>query len=181
MVSFHGPHPGEEIPPVTDECFRRVLFEAAPAGILPLLGDAPRPTTLIEGIAEGGLVGGNLSLVSAACGTPAGMTAEGRIVFLEEVGEAGYRIDRMLAQLRLAGALDGAVGLAFGQFTEIPEYRLDRPVEDVLAEYAGELGIPAVMGLPIGHVPINWTLPLGVRARLDASAGTLELLESAVS
>lgn len=181
LVSFHGPHPGEEVPPVTDECFRRVLFDAAPAGRLPMPEDAPRPVTLVSGVAEGELIGGNLTMAAAACGTPAAMTAAGRIVFLEEVGEAGYRIDRMLAQLRLSGALDGAVGLAFGQFTEIPPYRLDRPVEDVLAEYASALGIPAVVGLPIGHVADNWTLPLGVRARLDAGAGTLALLESAVS
>lgn len=180
VVSVHGPHPGEEITSFTDECFRRVLFEPMPAGVLPLPPGAPRPATLVNGVAEGELIGGNLSLVAATCGTPAAMTAEGRIVFLEEVGEAGYRIDRLLAQLRLSGALDGAVGLAFGQFTEIPEYRLDRPVVDVLAEYAEELGLPAVAGFPIGHVPDNWTLPLGVRARLDASAGTLELLDRAV-
>ncbi len=180
VVSFHGPHPADEPTAVTDACFRRVLFHAEPAGILPGTEGPAAPVTLVGGVAEGALVGGNLSMLAATCGTPAGMTAEGRIVFLEEVGETGYRVDRMLAQLRLAGALDGAVGLAFGQFTEVPPYANDRPIADVLAEYAGALDIPAVFGLPIGHVADNWTLPLGVRARLDAGAGTLALLESAV-
>ncbi len=180
LVSFHGPHPADQPTPVTDACFRRVLFDPESAGPLPAPGPEGAPATLVGGVAEGVLVGGNLSMVAATCGTPAGMTAEGRIVFLEEVGETGYRVDRMLAQLRLAGALDGAVALAFGQFTEVPPYANDRPVPDVLAEYAEALGIPAVWGLPIGHVPDNWTLPLGVRARLDADAGTLALLEGAV-
>ncbi len=181
LVAFHGPHPGEDVSPMTDECFRRVLFRAEAAGLLPFPPGVERAATLARGVAEGPLVGGNLSMVAATCGTPAAMTAAGRIVFLEDVGEAGYRIDRMLAQLRLAGALDGAVGLAFGQFTEVPPYTHDRPVDEVLRELAETLGIPAVVGLPIGHGRDNWTLPLGVRARLDADAGTLELLESAVT
>ena len=181
IVSFHGPHPGEDVAPATDECFRRVLFRAEPAGALPFPAGAEKAATLVSGVAEGPLIGGNLAMVAATCGTPAAMTAEGKVVFLEDVGEAGYRIDRMLAQIRLAGAFDGAVGLALGQFTEVPPYPHDRPVAEVLREIAEALGIPAVVGLPIGHVRDNWTLPLGIRARLDAAAGTLELLESAVT
>ncbi len=181
LVSFHGPHPEADVAPTTDECFRRVLFEAEPAGVLPLPVGAERPATLLSGVAEGPLVGGNLSMLSATCGTPGAMTAEGKIVFIEEVGEAGYRVDRMLTQLRLAGALDGAVGLAFGQFSEVPPYAYDRPMDQVLREAAEMLGIPAVLGLPIGHVRDNWTLPLGIRARLDAGAGALALLEGAVT
>lgn len=181
LVSFHGPHPGESVPAATDECFRRVLFDGAPAGVLPLPEDGEAPVTLVGGVAEGPLVGGNLALVAASCGTPAALHAEGRIVFLEDVGEPGYRIDRMLTQLRMAGALDGAVGLALGKFTEVPPYADDRPVVEIVGELAEELAIPAVIGLPIGHVADNWTLPLGIRARLDANHGTLELLESAVT
>ncbi len=181
LVSFHGPHPEARPTLVTDACFRRVLFDPEPAGELPLPEAGPAPEMLVDGVAEGPLVGGNLTVVAALCGTPAAMTAEGKIVFLEEVGENGYRVDRMLAQLRLAGALDGAVGLAFGRITEVPEYANDRPMPEVLAEYAEMIGVPAVRDLPIGHVPDNWTLPLGVRARLDARAGTLALLEGAVT
>lgn len=181
VISFHGPHPAEEVTPITDEVFRRVLFEPEPAGVLPLPEDGPRPATLVPGVAEGALTGGNLALVAAACGTPASMTSAGRIVVLEDVGEPAYRLDRMLVQLRLSGALDGIAGLALGRFTEVEPQANDRPVEALLGEFARELGVPAVMDLPIGHVPDNWTVPMGVRARLDASAGTLELLEGAVA
>jgi muramoyltetrapeptide carboxypeptidase len=109
------------------------------------------------------------------------MTSEGKVVFMEDVGEPAYRLDRMLVQLRLAGALDGAVGLALGRFTEVEPKANDRPAEAVIREMAESLGVPAVVGLPIGHVPDNWTLPLGIRARLDAGSGTLALLEPAVS
>lgn len=180
VVSFHGPHPEPQPSALTDDCFRRVLFDAAPAGTLPLPEVGGSTETLRGGVAEGPLTGGNLSLVSALCGTSAAMDARGRIVFLEEVGEAGYRVDRMLTQLRLAGALEGAVGFAFGRFSEVPDYAHDRPIPDVLRELADEMGVPAALGFPFGHVPDNWTLPLGVRARLDAAAGTLELLDGAV-
>ena len=181
MVSFHGPHPGEAVTPATDACFRRVLFRAEPAGVLPFPDGAEPAATLVSGVAEGPLVGGNLAMLAATCGTPVAMRARGCIVFLEDVGEPGYRIDRMLTQLRLAGALDGALALALGQFTEVPPYTNDRPVTEILRETAQALDIPAVVGLPIGHVRDNWTLPLGIRARLDADAGTLALLESAVT
>ncbi|HET9982801.1 MAG TPA: LD-carboxypeptidase [Longimicrobiales bacterium] len=181
VASYHGPHPGESVTPVTDECFRRVLFEPEAAGPLPLPEAAPRVCTLVAGVAEGPLVGGNLALAAAACGTPAAMTSEGKVVFLEDVGEPAYRLDRMLMQLRLAGALDGAVGLALGRFTEVEPQTNDRPVDAVFREVAESLGVPAVLGLPIGHVADNWTLPLGVRARLDAGAGMLSLVEPAVS
>jgi muramoyltetrapeptide carboxypeptidase len=181
VVGFHGPHPGETVTPVTDACFRRVLFHAAPAGALPLPDAGERPVTLRRGVAEGVLVGGNLAIAAGSCGTPGAIRGRGAIVFLEDVGEPGYRVDRMLTQLWLAGALDGVAGLAFGRFTEVPEYAHDRPMDEVLRELADDLGVPAVSGLPIGHVPDNWTLPLGIRARLDAGAGTLELLEGAVT
>ncbi|MBX6365255.1 MAG: LD-carboxypeptidase [Gemmatimonadetes bacterium] len=180
VVSYHGPHPMELVTPTTDACFRRVLFEPAPPGPLPLPEDGPPVRTLVAGVAEGPLVGGNLALAAAVCGTPAAMTSEGKIVFLEDVGEPVYRLDRMLMQLRLAGALDGAVGLALGRFTEVEPQRSDRPMEALFLELAESLGVPAVLGLPIGHAPDNWTVPLGVRARLDAGAGTLSVVEPAV-
>ena len=180
VVSFHGPHAGgDPMPPETEVCFRRVLFEAEPAGVLPLPA-TDRPKTLVGGVAEGELVGGNLALLAAAAGTPIAVRGAGRILFIEDVGEATYRIDRMLLQLELSGALEGVAGIAFGQFTEVPENENDLPLEEVLGEWTARLGVPAAVGFPFGHGAQNWTLPLGVRARLDASAGTLELLEPAV-
>jgi muramoyltetrapeptide carboxypeptidase len=179
VVSFHGPHPSAELPAESEAAFRRVLFRAEPPGALPLRPEDPTPRTLAGGRAEAPLVGGNLALLAAMCGTRHAPSARGRILFLEDVGEPAYRVDRMLWQLEHAGVMDGAVGLALGRFTEAPED--DRhPVAAVLEELAGRLGLPAVVDLPFGHVPHNWTLPVSARARLDADAATLVLVEPAV-
>jgi muramoyltetrapeptide carboxypeptidase len=180
VVSFHGPHAGGAFPAFTERCFRSVLFEAAPAGVLPLPEAGARLETVVGGVAEGALVGGNLALLAATCGTPYRLEAHGRIVFLEDVGEATYRIDRALMQLRLSGALDGLAGLIVGQFTEGGAEHPDLPLSRLLEENATALGAPCVAGAPVGHVDDNWCLPLGVRARLDADAGTVEILEPAV-
>jgi muramoyltetrapeptide carboxypeptidase len=177
--AFHGPHAGaDEFPALAEACFRRVLCDGGPAGTLPA-DPAVAPLTLQGGVARGRLLGGNLSLLAATCGTAYAPRAAGAILFLEEVGEPPYRVDRLLRQLALAGALDGVAGVAAGRFTEVDE--ADRPaLDDLLAEWAAALGVPAVAGLPIGHVGDNWTVPLGVAAELDADAGTLTLLEPAV-
>ena len=86
----------------------------------------------------------------------------------------------MLFQLMLAGSLDGIAGLAIGRFSRMRHLRTERPLIRVLLEVAAELDVPLVRNLGFGHVADNWTLPLGTRARLDADAGTLELLEPAV-
>lgn len=180
IVSFHGPHAGGDFPPFAETCFRRVLFDATPAGVLPLPENA-ETACLSAGIAEGELIGGNLSLLAALVGTPWAMQARGRIVFIEEIEEPYYRIDRMLMQLRLSGAFDGAAAVIFGQFTDCDPSGCTRPLTEVLHELVEHLSVPVGYGYPFGHVADNWTLPQGVRARFDAQAGTLELLEAAVS
>ena len=120
------------------------------------------------------------SLLAALCGTPWQPSARGCILFAEDVGEAPYRVDRLFRQLELAGVMDGVAAIALGQFTDCGTEEDTAQNLDVLRELAARHGVPAVLGLPIGHVPDNWTLPLGVRARLDADAGTLSLLEPAV-
>lgn len=179
VVSFHGPHPGGDFPPETEEAFRRVLWDDAPAGAPPTRPGDPTPRGLVPGRVEAPLVGGNLTLIAALCGTRHALDARGRVLFLEEVGEAAYRVDRMLTQLEQAGVLDGVRGLAFGRFTDAPDGE-EHPVADVLAEVAERLGVPAVLDLPFGHVEHNWTLPVGGRAALDGDAGTLELVEAMV-
>jgi muramoyltetrapeptide carboxypeptidase len=182
VVSFHGPHPHQ--PELTDfarDNLLKVVASPLAAGELP-----GTPETAVEtvrgGAAEGALVGGNLSLVAATLGTPYALPAEGAILFLEEVGEHAYRLDRLLSQLRLAGVLSRLAGIAVGQVTETPAGEDDLPTaEEVLRERLSGLGVPVAVGFPFGHVDDTWTLPLGVRARLDASAGTLALLEPAVS
>jgi muramoyltetrapeptide carboxypeptidase len=177
VVSFHAPHAGGDLSPLAEQCVHDVLFRDHAAGVLPL----PEPSsvvTLRDGVAEGPLIGGNLALLAALCGTPGAPVAHGAILFVEDVGEHAYRLDRLWMQLVLAGALEGVAGLAFGRFTDCGE---ESEVEALLRSFADDAGVPAVLGLPIGHEPDNWTLPLGVRARLDAAHGTLELLEPAVT
>ena len=139
--------------------------------------------TLRGGVAEGPLLGGNLSLLQCLVGTPHLPDVDGAILFLEDVGEDLYRVDRMLAHLRMVGVLGRLAGVAVGRFTELKRAMSDGALgfDEVLATYLQPLGIPVAAGFPVGHIEDQWTLPLGVRARLDADAGELELLEPAVS
>jgi muramoyltetrapeptide carboxypeptidase len=179
VLSFHGPHPGGEFPPATEASFRRVLFEAEPAGIVESRAEDPQPRTLVAGRAEGRLVGGNLAILAALCGTRHALAARDAILVLEDVGEAAYRLDRMLQQLLASGVLEGVRGLALGRFTGGPDDGY--AVIDVLSELAARLGVPAVVDLPFGHTEHNATLPLGGLARLDADGAALQLTEAAVT
>jgi muramoyltetrapeptide carboxypeptidase len=185
VVTFHGPHPATpEMTEFTAGCLRRVVTRASPAGLLPFPAEGPgRAETLVPGTAQGRLVGGNLALLAATVGTPFALDARGAILFMEEVGEPGYRVDRMLTQLLMSGVLNGVAGVAVGAFSESPD--ADRPdlpsAAQVIRERLGRLGVPMAFGFPFGHVPDTWTLPVGIRATLDADAGTLTLLEAAVS
>jgi muramoyltetrapeptide carboxypeptidase len=125
----------------------------------------------VAGQASGVLVGGNLSLVASLLGTPWAWPRAGTILFLEDVSEALYRVDRLLTQLRHAGVLDGARGFLLGSFTE------DADPAAVLREHLAGLGKPVLAGWPAGHSRPNLALPLGVRVTLDATSGTLRLDE----
>jgi muramoyltetrapeptide carboxypeptidase len=167
-----------------------VLGAPEPAGRLGRLHDPPdvlvprenRIVTIRGGVAEGPLVGGNLTLLQCLVGTRHYPDLDGAILFLEDVGEALYRVDRMLAHLRMIGALDRLAGVAVGRFTQLERHIGDGALgfDEVLATYLEPLGIPVAAGFPIGHIDDQWTLPIGVRARLDAGAGEVELLEAAV-
>jgi len=181
LVSFHGPT-GEWNPARTDTIsatsLRRALTETRALGVLPT---GPL-TTLVPGRAEGPVIGGNLSLIAAAVGTPDEPATAGRLLLLEDVGEKPYRVDRMLRQLLHAGLVEHLAGLVFGVFARCEETR--RPsatVEEVLTEFAAEVGLPAVAGAPLGHGPGQLTVPLGVAAELDADHGTLALTEPATT
>ena len=176
LVSFHGPHAGyAHFPEVTEQSFRAAVMSSQPPGLLPLPVDC-RPEAIRGGTAEGPLLGGNLSMLAAVCGTPYQPMTRGAILFIEDVGEAAYRVDRMLMQLRLAGLLDELAAVAVGDFSPAEP---EPAVHDVLVELLRPLGVPVLSGLPFGHERQNWTLPVGVRARLDAESGTLEILEPA--
>ena len=182
VAAFHGPHPhAPEFPDFARDGLLRVLTSTRPAGELPVPEGWPRAETLAGGVAQGPLVGGNLSLLSATMGTPYAVQPEGAILFIEEVGEQPYRLDRMLSHLKLAGVLDAVAGIAIGGITEAPGEDGDAVSREVLHDRLGGLGVPVVTGFPFGHFDDNWTLPVGIRARLDADAGSLALVEPAVS
>jgi muramoyltetrapeptide carboxypeptidase len=190
VVTFHAPMARVAMPAFSRSHFERVLGAPEPAGRLgrlPVPADVLLPrdnriVTLRGGTAEGQLAGGNLTLLQCLIGTPHFPDLDGAILFLEDVGEDLYRIDRMLAHLRMVGALDRLAGVAVGRFTELKRHMSDGALgfDEVLANYFLPLGIPMAYGFPIGHIDDQWTVPLGVRARLDADAGELEILEGAV-
>ena len=162
----------------TEADFWRVIGGDRDYDVLGPGGEALRP--LREGEADGVLLGGNLALVCALLGTPYLPDLDGAILFVEDVGEAPYRIDGMLARLRLAGALDRLGGLVFGLFTgtDVPPGRPTFTVDEVLAHYAQYVDGPVASGLVYGHVRRKATLPVGVRARLTVSArAALRVLE----
>lgn len=145
---------------------RAAWFGSAPAAV--------RGThALSPGRAEGPLTGGTLALLTAMLGTPcAPAPAAGRIVFLEDVAEAPYRIDRMLTQLLQAGWFDGAAGVVLGPWTDCGD---PAEADAVVAGRLGPLGVPILAGVPAGHGPRQLTLELGARVLLDADACVLTL------
>jgi muramoyltetrapeptide carboxypeptidase len=191
VITFHGPLARASMPAFSRWHFERVLACAEPAGRLGRIPDRPdvlvpeenRIVTIRAGITEGPLVGGNLSLLQCLIGTPWAPNLEGAILFLEDVGEDLYRVDRMLAHLRAAGALRVLAGVMVGRFTELKRHTNDGALglDDVLSSYLLPLGVPAAYGFPVGHIREQWTLPLGVRARLDTGTGEVEILEAAVA
>lgn len=159
----------------TWEHFLRAVMRAEPIGELPLT--APWQSTplhtVVPGTAVGPLAGGNLSLLANTLGTPYEVNTAGKILLIEEVGEAPYRIDRMLTQLRLAGKLVAAAGIIFAEWIDCEPER-GRPslsLEQVVADIIKPLGKPTVAGLAAGHGPGRLTLPLGVEVRIEAPPG----------
>lgn len=132
-------------------------------------------TWRVPGRAAGCLVGGNLSIVASLLGTPWAWQAEGAILFLEDVSEALYRVDRLMTQLRQAGVLAAASGFLLGSFTE------EADPTAVLREHLCSLGKPVLAGWPAGHAVPNRALSLGAYVTLDATAGTLTLEEDVLA
>ncbi len=134
------------------------------------------------GVSEGELVGGCLSVVVAMLGTPFAPRFDGRILFLEDTGEKAYRVDRMLVQLRQAGVLDRVAGVVFGAIRPFEGSEQERArIATFVADQTADLKCPVLFGIEAGHGTENFTLPFGVRARLDSTRRRLVLTEPAVS
>jgi muramoyltetrapeptide carboxypeptidase len=172
VITYHGPTARAELTDFARESFARAVIEQRDS-----CGTAVEACTLRGGRAAGRLVGGNLALLAALAGTPYAPSYEDAILVIEDVGEPTYRIDRMLRQLALSGALSRLAGIAFGQFTEgsATDDTASRALDVVLREAADIAGVPAVAGIPLGHVSDQWTIPLGARAELDADRRELHV------
>jgi len=190
MVTFWGPLAGYDLgrspSPFKLKWLKAVTCESQSGMRLPKgPGAAGRRWRVLggSGVAEGRLVGGNLSLLASLMGTPYEIDTRGKLLFFEDVDEDPYRIDRMLNQLDLADKLRAAAGILVGRFMNCESsgrMRRSFGLRHVLKERLGGLGIPVVYGAPIGHEPEKITLPLGVTARLSAKDRSLTLLEPAV-
>ena len=176
-ISIHGPVL-TQLPRLSAATCTRLfdlLESVRPAP--PLAGTA----TYVGGVAEGPLLGGNLSVFTRLLGTPYLPALDGAILLLEDQGERPYRLDRMWTHLQLAGVFERVRGIALGSFTACEEQGADYTSDEVLRELAASTGLPCAAGLPIGHGDVNEPVPLGVRVRLDADAARLTFLEAAVS
>ena len=188
LVTFHGPSPENT---VSADYARRVMFEGEAAtmvnpttikeGSLAQVEDRIR--TITPGTATGRILGGNLTVLTTIIGSGYLPDWEDCIFFTEDVTEAVYRIDRMLTQLKLASVLQKIRGFVFGRCTKCPpgEGYGSLTLEDVLDEHIKPLGIPAWQGTMIGHIDRQFTVPLGIEVEINASAGSIRMLEPAVA
>ncbi|MFN7923479.1 MAG: LD-carboxypeptidase [Bryobacteraceae bacterium] len=191
LVTFHSPVVLSSFSAYTQEHFRKALFETQPIGTIanPAETNPLRPAhpwrTIRPGRARGPLVGGNLTLISTTMGTRYEIDTRGKILFLEDVGEEAYSIDRMLIQLHLAGKLEQAAGIVWGECSDCgpgaykpstaSPFTLGETVDNVFSR----LRVPVLAGMTIGHTADQATLPLGVTASLDADRGELTIEEAA--
>lgn len=186
LATFHAPmavSDGSDGPmdDYTRDMMYRVLMNAAPAGEL-ANPPAYEKATVNPGSCEGLLVGGNLTLITGTIGSPWQLDTTDRIIFIEDVGERTYCLDRMLTQMRLAGMFDKCAGVVFGDFADCPvEYpAFGCTLEEIIRDVVAPCGKPIFTGLRCGHCTPKMTLPFGVKCRMDADKCTLTVLESAV-
>lgn len=192
-VTLHGPNASSAWGKASVESFKRIAFDAATplfenpkASEDRLVQRRWRTIKIRGGKAQGQLLGGNLTVLTALAGTPYLPDFAGAILFLEDIDEAEYRIDRMLTQLGQAGVLKGLAGVVFGQCTNCRDPDGSGPgggftLNSILRQHFEPLGIPAFEGAWFGHISDQFTIPQGVMAEIDGDAGTLRLLEPAVS
>ncbi|MDQ3069441.1 MAG: LD-carboxypeptidase [Acidobacteriota bacterium] len=192
LVTFHGPNGMGRWDTFTLEHMKRVLFDAEAV----TFANAPRnsdtnvltPTvnrirTITPGTARGRLIGGNLTVLSAMAGSPYMPVWDEAILFLEDVREDIYRVDRMLTTLKLAGVLGKVRGFVFGTCSECGPGDGGfgaLTFDELFADHIAPLKIPAWSGAMIGHAMSQWTLPVGAEVSIDATAGSIRMMEPAV-
>ena len=192
MVTFHGPVAWSTPTDYTVSQMQAVLMSPRRETVIHMSVENERKApiqaqfemrTIRAGIAEGRLTGGNLSVLAALVGTPYAAETRNALLFLEEVGEAPYRVDRLLTQLEQSQPLGRAAGIMLGVFQrgEAPAGDRSLTFEQVIDDHLQHLSVPSVYGYSFGHIAHQFTIPLGIRARLDTQARTLTLLEQAVT
>jgi muramoyltetrapeptide carboxypeptidase len=191
LVTFHGPNGLSSWRTTQTDFFRRVLFNGETVTFQNqkdgddsnrLMQVKYRQQTITSGKAKGRLIGGNLSVLSAIVGSPYLPDLNGAILFLEDIRENIYRIDRMMTHLKIAGLFDKLAGFVFGQCSDCsPDADYGSlTLEEVVWDHIQPLGIPAWYGAMIGHIENVVTLPIGLEVEIDADAGTIRMLEAAV-
>ena len=186
LVNFQGPMVAKDW--AQERGVDLPSWQSALAGTLPwepALGAGSGASGLVDGAAEGILYGGCLSILVASLGTPYEVRTEGTILFLEDLAEKPYRIDRMLMQLKLAGKFEGVRGIVFGEMRDcVQNANQEYTLQEVVLRIVGDLGVPVAYGVRSGHVSAgNITLPMGVRAGLTVrnEQVSLKILEAAVT
>jgi muramoyltetrapeptide carboxypeptidase len=189
LLTFHGPNGASEWNPLNTDYFTRVILRgeavtfANPRDKGETLAQTEyRTKTITPGVARGRLLGGNLSVLTALLGSPYLPDFTGAVLFLEDVNEAPYRIDRMLTQLALAGVLKQAKAVIWGTCHQCdPDAGFGSlTIPDLLDDHVKPLGVPAWRGALIGHIGRQFTLPVGAEVEVDADAGSIRMLAPAV-
>lgn len=191
LVTFHGPNGLTSWRTKQVNSFKQALFtdekiifqnQKDPDDNNRLMQVKNRIQTITTGTARGKIIGGNLSVLSAIIGSPYVPDFSGSILFIEDVGESIYRIDRMITHLKIAGILDKISGFIFGQCTNCSPNGgyASLTLEQVLNDHIEPLGIPAWIGAQIGHIEPILTFPMGVEVEINANNGTINYLESGV-
>ena len=190
LVTFHGPNGASTWNPFNVDYFKRVLMDGSAVTFENdkdkgdnLAQVENRVQTITPGVARGRLLGGNLTVLTTIIGSGLLPEWDDCILVVEDVNEAPYRVDRMFTQLKLAGILDKAKGVVWGTCSECEpgEGFGSLTLTDVLNDHVKPLGVPAWQGAMIGHVPRQFTLPVGLEVEIDAVAGTIRMLEPAVA
>lgn len=180
LITFHGPVATSTWNQFTVDYFQRILFNGEALTMQNPQNSEMPVEVIVPGKARGKLVGGNLSVLSAMVGSPYLPSWNKSILFVEDIGEDVYRIDRMLTQLKNAGILNQISGFIFGQCTNCkPGDQPNFTLKQVLEDHIILLKIPAWYGSMIGHIKDKFTIPIGVEVEINASTGTIQMLDSA--